>query len=151
MAAVITTRIMEDGPRNAVLLINGNNGATGVNPGTGGVDLAYTQLILPAQLGFVDITRRQRCASLRVDTIEWDVQAEAGLRVDLFWDATVPVEFYSLIGRANKYFKNFGGLYQQAGIAGSTGGIGISTTNATATFEAWTITLYLVKNGLNPA
>jgi hypothetical protein len=145
MAAVITTRIMEDGPRNAVLLINGNNGAVAPDPGTGGADLAYTQLILPAQLGFVNQATGQRASALRVDTIEWDVQAEAGYRVDLFWDATVPVEFYSCIGRANKYFKNFGGLYQQTGIAGSTGGIGISTTGAAITFEAWTITLYLVK------
>ena len=151
MAAVITTRIMEDGPRNAILLINGNNGAVAPDPGSGGLDLAYQALILPSQLGYVDITRKQRCASLRVDTIEWDVQNEAGYRVDLFWDATTPVQFYSCIGRANKCFKNFGGQYQQAGITGTTGGIGISTTNAPGTYAAWTITLYLVKNGLNPA
>jgi hypothetical protein len=147
MAAVITTRIMEDGPRNAILLINGNNGGTT----TGGTDLAYTPLILPSQLGYVDITRKQRCASLRVNTIEWDIQTEASMRVDLLWDATTPVEFYSCIGRANKFFKNFGGLYQQTGIVGSTGGIGIDTFGAPATYAAWTITLYLVKNGLNPA
>jgi hypothetical protein len=145
MAASITTRIMEDGPRNAILLINGNNGTTGG-------DLAYQQLILPSQLGYVDITRGQRCASLRVDEIEWDVQAEVQMSVNLFWDATVPVEFYSCIGRANKFFKKFGGLYQQTGIAGTTGGIGISTTGASATvYNSWTITLFLVKNGLNPA
>ena len=144
MAAVITTRIMEDGPRNAILLINGTE-AAGDTP-------AYQAVILPSQLGYVDITRKQRCASLRVDTIEWDIQAEANYQVNLFWDATVPVEFYSCIGRANKFFKNFGGLYQQTGIAGTTGGIGINTLNPSTTVPyAWTITLYLVKNGLNPA
>ena len=148
MPATFTSRIMEDGPRNAILLINGNNGSVA---DAGGTDLAYTQLILPAQLGYVDITRGQRCASLRVDEIEWDVQTEASMRVDLFWDATAPVEFYSCIGRANKFFKKMGGLYQQTGIAGTTGGIGISTTGAPATWAAWTITLFLVKNGLNPA
>ena len=138
MAAVITTRIMEDGPRNAVLLINGTE--------AGGSTPAYQQLILPAQLGFVNQATGQRASSLRVDTIEWDVQAEAGYQVNLFWDATVPVEFYSLIGRANKFFKNFGGLYQQTGIAGSTGGIGINTANPSATVSySFTITLYLVK------
>jgi hypothetical protein len=147
--AAITIRIMEDGPRNAVLLINGTNG---VVSGAGGTDLAYQQLILPSQLGYVDITRKQRCAALRVDTIEWDVQAEAGYQVDLYWDATVPVDFYNCIGRANKFFKNFGGLYQQSGLAGSTGGIGIATQGASASvLESWTITLYLVKLGLNPA
>lgn len=145
MAATITTRIMEDGPRNAILLINGTNGSTPPAPGTGGLDLAYTPIILPSQLGFVNQATGQRASALRVDTIEWDIQAEAAYRVDLFWDATTPVEFYSCIGRANKYFKNFGGLYQQTGIAGSTGGIGVSTSGAVATLEAWTITLYLVK------
>lgn len=148
MAATFTVRAMEDGPRNAILLVNGNNGAVG---GVGGADLAYTQLILPSALGVVNPATGQHAASLRVDTIEWDVQAEALDRVDLFWDATTQVQFYSCIGRANKYFKNFGGLYQQSGIAGSTGGIGISTTGFPVTFAAWTITLYLVKNGLNPA
>jgi hypothetical protein len=151
MAATFTVRVMEDGPRNAILLVNGNNGAASTNPGTGGADLAYTQLILPSNLGIINPATGQHAASLRVDTIEWDVQSEAGYRVDLFWDATTPVEFYSCIGRANKYFKNFGGLYQQTGLAGTTGGIGISTTDAPQTYAAWTLTIYLVKNGLNPA
>jgi hypothetical protein len=153
MAASFTVRIMEDGPRNAILLINGNNGGSTTGP-VNGADLAYQALILPSQLGYVDITRKQRCASLRVDTIEWDIQTEAQYQVDLFWDATTPVEFYSCIGRANKFFKNFGGLYQQVGIAGTTGGIGISTlggANTTGVNQSWTITLYLIKNGLNPA
>jgi hypothetical protein len=151
MAASFTIQTLEDGPRNAIILVNGNNGASTADPGTGGADLAYTQLILPSQLGYIDITRGQKAASLRVDLLEWDVQAEAGYRVDLFWDATVPLEFYHCIGRANKFFKQFGGLYQAPGLAGSTGGIGISTTNAAVTYQAWTITLTLVKNGLNPA
>ena len=151
MAATFTVRVMEDGPRNTVLLVNGNNGALGADPGTGGTDLIYTPLILPANLGLVNYATQQHAASLRLDAIEWDVNAEAGYRVDLWWDATVPVQFLSCIGRANKYYKNFGGLYQQTGIAGSTGGIGINTTNAATTFQAWTLTLYLEKNGLNPA
>ncbi len=151
MAATFTVQVMEDGPRNAILVVNGNNGATGADPGTGGTDLAYTALILPSALGLVNIATGSHAASLRVDEIEWDVQNEAGYRVDLFWDATVPLEFYHCIGRANKKFKNFGGLYQAPGLAGTTGGIGISTTNSPATFAAWTLTLYLVKNGLNPA
>lgn len=145
--ATFTVRIMEDGPRNAVLLVNGDNGGTPA----GGTDLATTPIILPSQLGFVNQATGQRASSLRVDTIEWDVQAEVQMQVNLFWDATVPVEFYSCIGRANKYFKNFGGLYQQAGIAGSTGGISMNTVGTSATLNnKWTIVLYLVKL-LNPA
>ncbi len=150
MAATATIQVVENGPRNAILLINGNNGATGADPGSGGTDLTYEQLILPSSLGYIDTTRNQKAASLRVDEIEWDVQNEAGYRVDLFWDATTPSLLYHCIGRANKFFKKFGGLYQPSGLAGTTGGIGISTANAPATFAAWTITLFLVKNGLNP-
>lgn len=144
MAAVIVTRVIEDGPRNAIILINGTE-AAGSTP-------AYQAVILPSALGLVNQATGQHAASLRVDLIEWDVQAEAGYQVNLFWDATVPVEFYSCIGRANKKFKQFGGLYQQTGISGSTGGIGINTLNPSATVPyAWTLTLMLVKNGLNPA
>lgn len=144
MAAVIVTRILEDGPRNTIVLVNGTE--------AGGSTPAYQQLVLPANLGLVNQSTQQHAASLRVDAIEWDIQAEANYQVNLFWDATVPVEFYSCIGRANKYFKNFGGLYQQAGIAGSTGGIGINTANPNATTAySFTLVLYLVKNGLNPA
>jgi hypothetical protein len=147
MAATFTVQVMEDGPRNAILVVNGNNGGTT----TGGTDLAYTPLILPSALGYVVQTNGQHAASLRVDTIEWDVQTEAEMRVDLFWDATVPLEFYHCIGRANKFFKPFGGLYQATGLAGTTGGIGVATFGAPVTFASWTLTLYLVKNGLNPA
>lgn len=147
MAASFTVQVMEDGPRNAILVVNGTNGGTT----TGGLDLAYTQLILPSALGLVNIATGQHAASLRVDCIEWDVQTESEMRVDLYWDATVPLEFYHCIGRANKYFKNFGGLYQAPGLSGSTGGIGVATFGAPVTFASWTLTLYLVKNGLNPA
>ncbi|MDN7881251.1 hypothetical protein [Burkholderia aenigmatica] len=146
MAATVSTRILEDGPRNAVLWVEGSNGATGANPGTGGADLAYQQLILPSALGYIDIARKLRAAQLRIDSIEWDVQAEASMRVDLFWDASpTPAIAYSCIGRANKWFKDVGGLYVPSGLAGATGGIGISTTNAPATFAAYTIMLRLVK------
>lgn len=151
MAATVSIRTLEDGPRNAVIWIEGNNGAVAPNPGTGGLDLAYQQLILPSALGLVDIARGQHAASLRIDCIEWDINAESTMRVDLFWDATTPVVAYSCVGRANKPLRWLGGLYQPPGIAGSTGGIGISTTGAPGTFAAYTIILHLVKNGLNPA
>lgn len=151
MAATNSVRIMEDGPRNVILLIEGNNGATGANPGTGGADLASTSLITPAQVGYVNLATLQRCAAFSVRKIEWDIQAEALMRVDLAWTATVDQVFQSCIGRANKHYKDFGGLYAPPGLAGATGAIDISTTNSPATYAAWTIVLYLVKNGLNPA
>lgn len=144
MAASFTSRIMEDGPRNAILWVQGNNGATG-DPGTGGTDLAYTQLILPTALGVVDPATKQRAANLRIDKIEWDINAELSMRVDLFWDATTPNLAYSMVGRANKFFKDFGGVYSPSGLAGATGGIGISTTGAQPTQAAWTFILYLIK------
>jgi hypothetical protein len=152
MAATVSIRVIEDGPRNSVIWVEGNNGATGASPGTGGLDLAYQQLILPSALGLVDIARGQHAASLRIDCIEWDIQAEAQMRVDLFWDATpTPAIAYSCIGRANKPLRWMGGLYQQSGITGTTGGIGISTSGSPGSYGAYTIILHLVKNGLNPA
>jgi hypothetical protein len=150
MAATNSVRIMEDGPRNVILLIEGNNGSTG-NPGTGGADLASTSLITPAQVGYVNLATLQRCAAFSVRRIEWDIQSEVFMRVDLAWAATADQVFQSCIGRANKYYKDFGGLYAPSGLVGATGGIDISTTGAPVTQAAWTIVLYLVKNGLNPA
>lgn len=150
MAASVTVRIQEDGPRNAVLWIEGNNGATGASPGTGGLDLAYTQLILPAALGYVDNATKQRCQGLRIDKIEWGINTEVSMRVDLFWDATTPSIAYSMMGRANKKFKDFGGIYSPTGLAGATGGLGISTSGAPPADAAWTIALYLVKLLPNP-
>ena len=150
MAASVSIRVMEDGPRNAVLWIEGNNGASGADPGSGGVDLASTQLILPSGLGYVDEPKKQRCQGVRIDLIEWDIQTEASMRVDLFWDAATPSIAYSLIGRANKDFKDFGGLYPPSGLTTPTGGLKISTTNAPATYAAYTITLRVVKLLPNP-
>lgn len=151
MAATNSVRIMEDGPRNVILLIEGNNGAAAPSPGTGGTDLASISLITPAQVGYVNLATGQRCAAFSVRKIEWDVQTEAQMRVDLAWAATTDQVFQSCIGRANKHYKDMGGLYAPAALAGATGGIDISTSGAPATFAAWTIVLYLVKNGLNPA
>lgn len=153
MAATVSIRQMEDGPRNTILWIEGNNGATG-SPGTGGTDLAYQALLLPAQVGYVNQATLQRCAGFSIRKIEWDVNTESQMRVELFWDAAVPanaVVAQSVIGRANKCYKDFGGLYAPSGIVGGTGGLGISTIGAPVTQAAWTIVLYLVKNGLNPA
>lgn len=150
MAASVTVRIQEDGPRNAVLWVQGNNGATGASPGTGGADLAYTQIILPAQLGYMDIASKSRCQGVRIDEIEWDIQTESTMRVDMFWDATTPSIAYSMIGRANKKFKSFGGIYAPSGLTSPTGGLGVSTSGAPATYAAWTMILYLSKLLPNP-
>ncbi|MBR7969102.1 hypothetical protein [Burkholderia cenocepacia] len=140
MPATVSARILEDGPRNAVLLVQGDNG------GSGGGDLAYQQLILPSALGYIDQARNQRAAQLRVDSIEWDIQAEVQMQVLLYWDATTPQQFYDCIGRANKYFRDFGGLYVPSGLAGATGGIGIATKGASTTVDnGYTLLLRLVK------
>lgn len=148
MAATNSVRIMEDGPRNVILLIEGNNGAIA---NAGGADLTSVSLITPAQTGLVNQSTQQRCAAFSVRKIEWDVQTEATMRVDLAWAATTDQVFQSCIGRANKYYKDMGGLYAPANLVGATGGIDISTLGAPVTYAAWTIVLYLVKNGLNPA
>ena len=141
MAATVTSRILEDGPRNAIIVVQGDNG------GSGGGDLAYTQLILPSGLGYADTSRKQRATQLRVDSIEWDIQAEVQMQVLLYWDASpTPQQFYDCIGRANKFFRDFGGLYVPSNLTGATGGIGIATKGASTTVDnGYTLTLRLVK------
>lgn len=138
-----TVQIMEDGPRNAILWIDGVG------------DSAVTAVITTAQLGYVDQARLQRAQGLRIDRIEWDINNADGTTpgwIDLLWDATTDASAYHMVGRANKYFKDFGGLHPAAGLAGNTGGINLVTQGLgdAVTGGAYTIILYLVKLLPNP-
>lgn len=137
-----TVRVMEDGPRNAVLWIDGVDDTA-----------SATSVILPTGLGYVDQARLQYAQGLRIDKIEWDInnaddETTPGW-VELLWDATTDETAYHMVGRSNKYFKDFGGLYPTPGLAGSTGGINL-LTQGLATTGAYTIILYLVKLLPNP-
>jgi hypothetical protein len=142
-------RIQEDGPRNAVLWIDddGQTSTGAVTPVPPGVSL-----ITPGQLGYVDISRLLRAKNLRIDKIEWDINGEASQFVELIWVGSAGnAVAYHMIGRANKYFKDFGGLYPPSSIGTLTGiniAAGSETSDPTvAPFNGtYTIILYLVKS-----
>ncbi len=130
-------RIMEDGPRNAILWVDGTDGTA-------------LSLVTVDDLGYMDQARLQRAQGLRIDKIEWDIDNADGATpgiVELTWGpaATDPaVPAYHMIGRSNKYFKDFGGLYSPDVTLGDE--LSISATGTTA----YTIIIYLVKLLPNP-
>lgn len=132
-------RIQEDGPRNAVLWIDGD-----VAPPT-------TPFITPAQLDYVDLSRKLRARNLRIDKIEWDINGEDSSWLELIWNGpnTAPNDqapAYHMVGRANKYFKDFGGLYPPTNVVGANQSLtGITLTASASVPATYTVILYLVK------
>lgn len=120
MANSLQVIVVEDGPRNAIVRIEGDMNTA---------DLAYQPLIMPSTLGFIDTARQLRASQLRVNTLDWSVQGAQFFQVRLWWDnatAANSVRMWDMIGRSNVNFEGIGGLTNTQ-LAGFTGGIGIST------------------------
>jgi len=145
-APSVTVRIMEDGPRNCVLQVEGYNG------GSGGSNLPYTVLVALSSLGYVNDERKQRATGLRIDKIRWDLNTEVTLQVMLYWDTTTPPTpgttnpALVAIGTKTDNFHDFGGLYAPPGLSGATGTIGIAALGATTTVpQSFMMIIYLTK------
>lgn len=147
MAATVTTQILHDGPRTVVILINGTNGSSG---GTGGADLSYTVVADPALVDYIDVPRKVRATGFVIDQVDWDINAEATMSVQLQWDGAPPVNALYSVARKTDKFQAFGGLYAPSTVTAPTGKIGIITTGAPATNATWSIVLRLKKR-LYPA
>lgn len=149
MTATVNIRILEDGPRNTVIELVGNNGASG---GAGGLDLAYTVFILPSQVDFVARHRSLRASAFKIDQVDWDINAETAMQVALYWDTATPpvvgtaVPALTAIGRKTDMFKQFGGIWPPASLVSPTGGLGIATIGASAAnVNSFTIIIRLAK------
>lgn len=115
MANQISTQILVDGPRNLVVRLTGVLDTA---------DVTATSLVTLANLSAVD-TAGSAPTRLIVDKISYNV--EAGLAVNLAWDATTDVTFASLVNSGDDLeFKKFGGLYNTEA-SGVTGAIMYST------------------------
>lgn len=115
MANVVTTQVLVDGPRNVVIKLTGILDTS---------DVTATSLVDLTTLSAVDIAGSTP-TRLIVDKITYNV--EAGLSVNLAWDATTDVTFATLVNSGDKMnFKKFGGLYNTEA-AGVTGAIMYST------------------------
>lgn len=136
MANTVTTQVILDGPRNAVIKV------------TGFVDtsnLASTTIIDPALLAGIDNTGTIKAAKFRI--LELNYNIEDLLTAILTWDATTPVVFDSgLAGRGKIEGKRYGGLTNNAATAGRTGKLLLTTQGWTAgAILSFTLVFEIIK------
>ena len=115
MANVVNVQILVDGPRNVVVKLDGVLDTA---------DIASTTLVDPALLSAID-AHGTLPTRLIVDKISYNM--EQGLAANLFWDATTPVLFATMVSSGDDLeFKKFGGVYNTEA-TGVTGKILYST------------------------
>lgn len=115
MANVTNIQILEDGPRNVVVKLDGILDTS---------DITSTTLVDPALLSPIDAAGTLP-TRLIIDKISYNM--EQGLAANLYWDATTPVLIASMVSSGDDLeFKKFGGIYNNAG-AGVTGKITYTT------------------------
>jgi len=137
MANVTSTQIVQDGPRNVVIKVEGILDTS---------DLASTVIVDPATLGGMGNTGAIKALDLIVDRIQFSV--EDGLECRLAWDASTPTRIVELQGRGTEKYERFGGLPNNSG-AGRTGKILLSTQgwSSPAIPLSFTLLLVLKKQG----
>jgi len=131
MADTVTTQIIEDGERNAVIKF------TNVSDGTGESAVAKVDVsALAANSSGVS------CSEVRVMRIS---HAIVGMSVQIFFDATSNVLLMELAESSNGHldFRNIGGIPNNAG-SGKTGDI-LFTTKGHSSGDTYSIVLELVK------
>lgn len=132
MANVVTTQVLVDGPRNAVVKLTGLLDTS---------NEAYNVKVNPALFSGGP-------SGFRIDYIDYSISD--GIEVQLFWDATSPSLIQPISGRGRMGFANFGGL-QNSKASGWTGAIGLTAEQLPgATFTAgepftYSLVLELVK------
>jgi len=118
MANVTSIQILTDGPRNVTVK------AVGILDTS---DVSSATLIDPATLGRLGFDSTSPLPTrLIIDKISYNV--EAGLAVNLYWDATSPVLISSLVSSGDDIdMKDYGGIYNTEA-SGVTGKILYSTS-----------------------
>ena len=131
MADVVTTKIIEDGPRTAVMHF------TNVSDGTG--ESAVAKVDVSALC--TDNAGRS-CSEVRILRIS---HAIVGMSVQLFFNATSNVLIAELAESSNGHmdFKDFGGIPNNAG-SGKNGDI-LFTTKGASSGDTYSITLEMTK------
>jgi hypothetical protein len=134
MANATSIQLMLDGPRNAVIKLEGVLDTS---------DVAQTVVVDPATLCGIDNTLTVKAAGFTIDRIVYNV--EDTLAVLLFWDATVPASIEELTGRGHMEYRRTGGLPSNAG-AGKTGKILMATQGwTTGAILSYSVVLELHK------
>ena len=131
MADAVTSQIIFDGTRTAVMKF------TNISDGTG--ESAVLKVDVSALTGFQGKT----CTGVNIVTLD---AMTVGMGVDILWDATTDVICYTI--GADQFvsfdFARFGGITNNAG-SGKTGDIMFTTVGATAG-DRYTIVLEMTKN-----
>jgi hypothetical protein len=128
MALVVSTRLLQDGSRNATMQFVGTGGA-------GDPETSVAKVIV-ANLNPVPLV-------VKIWDIEYDCN---GIIVQLLWDATTPVVFANLQGFGKIPYRHIGGAPNPKA-AGFTGNILFSTSPQAAAWN-YTIKLGLRKTGV---
>ena len=134
MANVTAVQTLVDGPRNVVVKLSGILDTA---------DIGSTVVIDPALLSGIDCDGNKG-TRLVIDHIDFNV--EAGLAVNLYWDATTPVLIHSLVNSGDELdYKKMGGLWNNAG-TGITGKITYTTQGWSASaILSFTVILHCRK------
>lgn len=138
MADAVTTQILQDGPRNAVIKF------TNVSDGTGESAVLKVDV---STLSYQPATGP--CTEVRIEAIKYQV---VGMNVQILWDATADVLAIELVPNAGDHMnmKGFGGIPNNSG-AGKTGDILFTTTTTAGDTDiptegaSYTIILEMVK------
>lgn len=138
MANVITTQLLQDGPRNVRVKLVGTLDTAGA--------LAAADLIDPATLGPIDNYDNRLATKLAIKKVMYTVAP--GITVTLYWDATADVQILSLANADSACFEYEQFLTNNAG-AGVTGkiqyAVNISTTISATNVQTFSVILDLVK------
>ena len=134
MADVVTTKIIEDGPRTAVMHF------TNVSDGTGEAGVAKVDVSALS----ADPASKGACTSVNIECIWYTTK---GMGVQIFCDASTNVLAWELIADYGDTldFSEFVGLPNNAAAGGKTGDILFTTTGASDT-DTYSIVLKLKKN-----
>ena len=128
MANVLSTQVLNDGRRNAVVKITGVLDTSNVS---------NTIIIDPAN--FLPVP-----TAFRIDHIDYSISDP--LEVRLSWDGATSTDILPIAGRGRMSFWNFGGLTDNA--ATPTGKIALQTTGYVSGTQVFSIVLEMVKQGV---
>lgn len=131
MANATSKKILEDGYRNAVVLL------------TGVLDTSNATLSPAVQLA--DFTNNDAgiFKGFRIDKVAYSISDQLALQ--LYWNATTPQIIVALAGRGHMKFRCDSGLQPVSGAAGFNGALNLSSTGWASGIQVYSVLLEMVK------
>ena len=135
MANQYTVQIINDGPRNTVIKIEGILDTS---------DLGTVTVADPLTLAGIDNTGNLKAARFRIDSIQYNIKDP--LSILLTWDSIIPIRIEQLSARGTLDYHRFGGLMDNSASGDNNGKITAASTGwAAGTPLAFSIVLFLIK------